>query len=370
MPIGKIDQFSTYNQQEVKKQMKLLPEVSSLIQKTKQDIDSHHQEILSQITSEQLYSFIWNICMDSNGRWKTTDEITKHPSYILVTQLCLDMIWYHSTKIDADYGRGTRSAVAQFESKNNIKADGIADVEFFRQIRRLLSSVENSPTLDMWSSMIMSRDATIVSYAHPTILPSNNETLQQQNVSLWFDEILWDTNYKEIKSEFIGFADVAVLKYGLQIDEHHIKRIFQLVKKENWLFSKHHSSYTPIGQVGRLAWVDAFKKWLYIQPPVRSKTNRIDQLLATYGYMKLAGIFDAQTDSQLWASYTRYNLWLYHTRLSEAKKLSLFRGQASEMKQYAIDHMKSNNRKHLVYDDIVHAEFHYYAPDVDKILTT
>jgi hypothetical protein len=281
--------------------------------------------------------------------------------------LCLDMIGYHSTSIDAHYGRETQSAVAQFEWRNHIKIDGLADVEFFKAIQKQLGMSLVSLRLDAPITNQMPKDATMLaSVTESALLWSHRETLQQQNISKRFDEILWGTPYKSIKKEFISFADVASLRYGLKIDEHHIKRIFNLIKKENWSFYKGRTSYTPIGQVGKLAWSDAFKKWLNIKPPQRSKTNRTNQLLATYGYMKLAWVFDAINDSQLGSSYAKYNLWLYHNSLSEIKRIWLFSGQASEMKQYATNNMNLNNRKSLAYDDIVYAEFMYYAPDVDK----
>lgn len=277
-------------------------------------------------------------------------------------QLCLDMIGYHGS-VDGIYGTQSKQWVSQTMSNSKYLTQ-LADIDFFKQVKRMLM------TTGIWSvyNVFVQKDNTrVVSQRNVMSAEQWPETTQQQKVSTWFDEILWETPYAGIKSDFILFVDISALKYGLKVDEHHIKRMLHLIIKENGTFSKSRTNYTPIGQVGKFAWIDAFRKWLWWRNvPAWSKTSIVNQLLATYGYMKLAGIFDARSETDLGQAYAKYNLWLYHTALSLSKRVQLFGGQASEMKQYAHTKMRLDGRKSLLYSDITYASFAYYAPSIDK----
>jgi hypothetical protein len=95
--------------------MKKNSEILALSQEIKKNIDMQYEDVLRSITPERLSQIIYRTFVKTDGSWQTSEQIKQHPSYVLLTQLCLDMIGYHSTSIDAHYGRETQSAVAQFE---------------------------------------------------------------------------------------------------------------------------------------------------------------------------------------------------------------------------------------------------------------
>lgn len=362
--LNKIDQFSNYNQSKVKEQMKQLPEVSEIIKQTKLDLDRQHIEILSNITSSQLNTIIKTVCIDVNGSWKSTEQIKSHPSYVLLTQLCLDMMWYHSTKIDVDYGWWTKQWVSQFEQQYGMKVDGIADQEFFREMSNLTR---------WWKAPIKYNDRLTpannlkIPYASKNI--SLNNMPQKTNSSSlllkyqWYvreqcHRILWD-KYRAVYPIIERGINDLVLIYKQPMNYVIIDRMLHLIYKENKIFSKSSRNYTPIGQIWRFAWIDSFvsSRGLNLwKSPRWSKSDFYHQVIATYGYMKLCGVFCAKTQKQLGIAYSKYNLWPYS---SLSTKIKLFQGQAQEMKKYAKNHSRYE-------PDIRYAEFQYYASDRDK----
>lgn len=364
-----IDQVTTYNQKEVQKQMKQLPEVTELLRTTKLDLANHHNKILSLITPEQLTTMIKSVCQDTQWNRKSTTQIRQHPSYVLITQMSLDMMWYHTTKIDADYGTWTKQWVSQFEQQYWLSVDDIAGREFFTQMCTslwwddkflLTKDIDNN-----FSDKPLVADNNLKAwkiFIEKTIKPNLAESAPSNNIKNLCESILWES-YKNIYPEIENTISLLSQVYHQDISEQNIERLLQLIYQENKNYSSHRRNYTPVGQIGRLAWKDAYtsSRWLWVtKAPHWSKTNVWNQVLATYGYMKLCGVFEAINKEELWIAYSKYNLWPYS---SPSTKVKLFRGQAEKMQQYA-----TNKSRYL--PDIAHAEFMYYATETDKKLYT
>lgn len=171
----------------------------------KKNVTELYQTILESLTPTQLSAKIKEQFKNKNGTWKSIDEIKNHPSCCLVVQLCLDMLWYHSTNVTWLYDDWTKKWINEFEQRYGMKIDSIISVWFLEQCTTIFDRTTVPLRYSLWVSM--AADATATRPSQLSTLPETIDTLQHTNVSKRFDQILWNTPYSSIKSQFIDFVD-------------------------------------------------------------------------------------------------------------------------------------------------------------------